>query len=202
MMAAALSVAVVVAATGHVPYVVPSVEEEKQRGRHGLRKISNLAVACQGSGYSFCNGKMKLNKDDVISEKFMRDHICLITAPRTPSKRVLCDFCRNFRGKGQKRLSKYQVMLLTPKELKQLREDLQKHQRDYRDDRRQSNRIYTTEDRYNFVYCERRKGDWMGEIKRDLYQQYNTRQSPQGRHRIYHGRPPVKHNPGFETKGH
>ena len=200
MMAAALSVAVVVAATGHVPYVVPSVEEEKQRGRHDQRKISNLAVACQGRGDSFCDRIMKLNENDVISEKFMRDHICLIRGKRIEDVRDWCAFCRDFRGKGQTPPPppKYQVMLLTPRKLKQLREDLEKHQGDYSDHQRQNNRIYTTEDRYNFVYCEQRNSYWRGYIKYGLYQQYNTQKS-QDLHRIYHGRPPVKHNPGFET---
>ena len=66
--------------------------------------------------------------NDVISRKFMRDHICLYRG-RPPFD--LDAFCRDFR-QGPPR---YQVMLLTNSNIRTLRNDLQSHQRDFYNDR-------------------------------------------------------------------
>lgn len=159
-----------------------------------------------GAGAEVCD-RLRLNANDVISQKFMKDHICLIrgTAPGN-----LEAFCRDFR-KGP---PVYQVLLLRQDELDQLRSDLTNHQNDFYNDRNMFRplhsgyglRHYTTDQPYSFIFCERPRGQsqWIGQLKSGYYQQY----IPQGPvrknervYKIYHGCRPVQQYPGFFEQG-
>ena len=146
-----------------------------------------------------------LNANDVISQKFMDDHICLVR--KSPPK-DLPAFCRDFR-RGQ---PKYQVMLLGTNSIKQLRYDLIRHQNDFYNDRSKFRPLnpgvgqvhYTTDQPYTFIYCELIRGRWIGRQKTGRYQQYipiGTAGNPQGVYKIYHGCPPVVSYPGFSQPG-
>ena len=136
--------------------------------------------------------------NDVISRKFMRDHICLYKG-RPPFD--LDAFCRDFR-QGPPR---YQVMLLTNSNIRTLRNDLQSHQRDFYNDRyglhplRQGISLYhyTTRNKYTFIYCEYGRG----KIRYGLYQQYVPVGTPGVPYQIFHGCPPVRVCPGFKQVG-
>ena len=161
----------------------------------------------KGNGDSACDRQRPINTDDVISQKFMRDHICLV---RKSPPNDLVAFCRDFR-KGQS-VPLYQVMLLSTDDIKQLRNDLMGHQGDFYNNRSMFRPLdtgaskvhYTTDQSYTFIYCELKQGKWNGKRKAGLYQQYipkGTAGNPQGVYKIFHGCPPVDVNPGFSQPG-
>ena len=162
-------------------------------------------VGTSGTGASVCD-RQKLNENDVIHQKFMDDHICLA---RYSAPSDLVAFCREFRP--SKPL--YQVMLLSTDGIKQLRNDLHGHQRDFYNDRflfrplntGESLIHYTTDQVYSFIYCEKSQGTWIAKLKNYRHQQYIPRgqfDEPEGIYQIYHGCPPVgEEYPGFSHPG-
>ena len=162
------------------------------------------STVTEGSGDSACD-RGKLNENDVISQKFMDDHICLV---RNSPPNDLAAFCRDFR-EGQ---PKYQVMLLSPDGIKQLRNDLKGHQNELYNDRLMFRPIlqgpseihYTTDKSFTYIYCERKQGRWNGKQKTDHYQLYipqGTDRNPEGVYQIYHGCHPIDFHPGFCKSG-
>lgn len=167
--------------------------------------VAPLLISVSGSGDSVCDRHIHLSNNDVISEKFMQDHICLIKS----SRRVPTDlkaFCRDFRREKEI----YQVMLLTPEDITQLREELKEHQNDFDNDRdkfrplrRQASLVhYTTDNTYNFIYCEQtKKRDWQGKRRGNEYLKYIPHGTPEGIYKIYHGCRPVTEHRGFRQSG-
>ena len=156
------------------------------------------------SGASACDSQT-LKANDVISQKFMKDHICLF---RNSPPIDFTAFCRDFR-KGH---SIYEVMLLSTDDMKQLHNDLKGHQMDFYNDRNllrplkpgDSKVHYTTDQSYTFIYCELIRGRWIGRQTTGRYQQYipkGTAGNPQGVYQIYHSCPPVTSRPGFRQNG-
>ena len=132
------------------------------------------AVAARGRGDIACDldAHRYLKEKDVISEKFMKDHICLI---RKSAPTDLEAFCRDFRQGPRK----YQVMLLNSVGIKQLRQELSRHQTDFDKDREnfrplrrnESSVHYTTDNAYTFIYCELTK-KWKGQHRSNEYHRY------------------------------
>ena len=176
--------------------------ETAARGRNGF---GGNRVGTSGTGASNCD-REELNKNDVISQKFMDDHICLL---RYYPPSDLVAFCREFRPSQPL----YQVMLLSPNGIKQLRIDLLGHQKDFYNDRFLFSPLhpvpsqihYTTDQYYNFIYCEQSQGTWIAKQKSGRYQQYVPRgkvDNPEGIYQIYHGCAPVgEEYPGFRHPG-
>ena len=184
----------------------PGTWEDDPRYRASLAMIYGpyAETAARGrsvSGASACDSQT-LKANDVISQKFMKDHICLF---RNSPPIDFTAFCRDFR-KGR---PIYQVMLLSTDDMKQLHNDLKGHQMDFYNDRnlfrpRTSKVHYTTDQPYTFIYCEQKQEKWIGCQKTGCYQQYvpkGTAGNPQGVYQIYHGCPPVTSRPGFRQNG-
>ena len=162
------------------------------------------STVMKGSGDSACDHQT-LNPNDVISQKFMDDHICLV---RNSPPTDLVAFCSHFRQNQPL----YQVMLLNTDDIKRLRHDLKGHQNDFYNDRDKFRPLhagagqvhYTTDQSYTFIYCELKQGKWNGKRKTGHYQQYipkGTAGNPQGVYKIYHGCRPVTSHPGFRQNG-
>lgn len=161
------------------------------------------AVATGGRGDTACDRNIhrRLEEDDVISEKFMKDHICLIRKDRPKNLEA---FCSDFRH-GQ---PVYQVMLLTRDDIKRLRKDLMRHQQDFYSDREKfrqkpSSVHYTTDDTYSFIDCKYAR-KWEGKLISNKYMQYiprGTSGKPEGIYKIYHGCQPVQEYLGFRQPG-
>ena len=186
----------------YLPYVPYGEQDEGATDLVGY-KYYNVLLG-KGSGDAACD-RQTLNPNDVISQKFYNDHICLI---RGSPPKDLTAFCRDFR---QGPLI-YQVMLLTTDDINRLRKDLQGHQNDFYNDRYLFRPLhpgaalahYTTDGTYSFIYCEEKKGTWIGKLKSNRYQQYvpqGTAGNPKGVYQIYHGCPPVVDYPGFKQDG-
>ena len=182
-------------------YLEYVLDGEKHEGAPDLVGYNLLG---KGSGDAACD-RQTLNPNDVISQKFYNDHICLL---RGSPPKDLTAFCRDFR---QGPLI-YQVMLLTTDDINRLRKDLQGHQNDFYNDRYLFRPLhpgaalahYTTDGTYSFIYCEEKKGTWIGKLKSNRYQQYvpqGTAGNPKGVYQIYHGCPPVVDYPGFKQDG-
>ena len=171
-------------------------------GLLGAAALLISAVTASGSGDGACI-HVWVRENDVISEKFMKDHICLIKNARS-APTDLEAFCRDFRPDQPK----YQVMLLTSKDIAQLRNDLKGHQEDFHNDRekfrplrKQASLVhYTTDNTYNFIYCEQTK-KWQGKRKGNEYLRYIPHGAPEGMYKIYHGCPPVRNYKGFRQSG-
>ena len=188
--------------TSAVPY--PGTQEDSLSYRAYLRMIYSPHAEIEERGDSACD-RSHLNKNDVISQKFMDDHICLYR--RSPPSNLEA-FCRDFRQGPPI----YQVMLLDTDDIKTLRNDLINHQKDFYNDREGFRPLhpgvslyhYTTGNRYNFIFCEENRGKWSAYRKSGFYQQYipsGTCGKPEGIYKIYHGCPPVKTCPGFRQNG-
>ena len=155
--------------------------------------------------------KQTLNKNDVISQKYMDDHICLIAPGKNPpsGKKEILAFCDDFRTDQ----GLYQVMMVSNKQLKALRKDIENHQDDFKNDREHFRPIkrgasdvhYTTENTYDFIECERTQGEKpSGKKMNGYYAQYipmGPREGKNSKYQIYHGCPPVRNNPGFRRDG-
>ena len=174
-------------------------------GPYGTSGLGGNRVGKSGTGTSACDHQ-ELNENDVIHQKFMDDHICLV---RFSPPSDLVAFCRDFRP----REPLYQVMLLTSHGIRQLRDDLLGHQKDFYNDRYLFSPLrkglslihYTTDQYYNFIYCEQSEGTWIAKQKSGRYQQYVPRGKkdyPEGIYQIYHGCAPVSEGyPGFSHPG-
>ena len=187
----------------------PGAWEEDPRYRAYLAMIygPGAETAARGrsaTGADACD-RGTLNANDVISQTFMDNHICL--ARKSPPEDFPA-FCRDFR-QGQ---PKYQVMLfstsLRTPSIKQLRDDLRRHQNDFYNDRERFRPLnpgagqvhYTTDHPYTFIYCEQIRGRWIGG-QITGYQQYIPIGTAEGVYKIYHGCPPVESYPGFRQTG-
>ena len=182
---------------------VPEYDEGAASFVAGYRGFNVLAAVKKGD--SVCD-RRTLHAEDVISQKFYDDHICLL---RKGPPEDLSAFCRDFR-RGQ---PIYQVMLLTVHDIKQLRSDLQKHQNDFYNDRESFRPVlngpsevhYTTQGTYTFIYCQKNKNRWIGKQKKGRYMQYIPKGpggNQEGKYQIYHGCPPVTTYPGFKQPGY
>ena len=146
--------------------------------------------------------RARLPWNDVISQKFYVDHICRIRGPiRRYTSSSLSTFCRDFR-RGP---PVYQLMLLTDYDINRLRNDLQGHQNDFFNDRNDlrpnpSRVHYSTDDTYDFIYCQRTRGTWIGYQRSNQYQRYVPR-AYSTLYQIYHGCRPVTTYPGFRQNG-
>ena len=148
---------------------------------------------------------VSLPSNDVISQKFYKDHICRIKGSiKRYTGKSLSTFCGGFRQGPPI----YQLMLLTDSGINRLRDDIRVHQNDFfndRDDLRPNpSRVhYTTDSTYDFIYCEKTGGMWSGYQKRDQYQRYVPRAADGNSrlYRIYHGCRPVTTYPGFRRNG-
>lgn len=146
--------------------------------------------------------RQQLMEDDVISNKFMEDHICLIGTSAPTDLRA---FCRDFRH-GQ---PVYQVMLLEKEDIKRLRKDLKGHQEDFYNDRtkfrpllkKESLVHYTTDGTYTFIYCDLNYKNWKAKRKSNEYLRYIPYGTPKGIYKIYHGCHPVQKYSGFRQLG-
>ena len=201
-----LCLVVLVAAAAAVPF--PGSEQEKALYKVFLESLrsnmlpSSPVGASAATGDSACDRNMNLNSGDRISQKFYDDHICLVRG--SPPKDVNA-FCRDFRN-----LPLYQVLIVNPTQLKQLRNDLGGHQVQFYENRQHyapvktslpSTMYFYTNDKYNFIECR----DYKGKKLSGQYQLYvprGTKGNPKGNYQIYHGCAPRATKPsGFGVPG-
>ena len=140
----------------------------------------------------------KLNPNDEISEKFYFDHICVL---KNGIPRDLAGFCNDFRSN----VPLNHVMMLTKNELKQLRKDLQGHQAEFHQLQAQFAPIpslihFYTNNKYDFVECDRRGSRPKGKRLNDYYGRYVPRAAA-NKYQIYHGCAPSRTRPGFHAPG-
>ena len=128
----------------------------------------------------------KLNPNDEISEKFYSDHICVL---KNGVPRDLVGFCNDFRSN----VPLNHVMMLNKNELKQLRKDLQGHQAEFR--QLQAHFVFYTNNKYDFVECDRRGSRPKGKKLNDYYGRYIPRDAA-NKYQIYHGCAPSRTRPG------
>ena len=182
----------------------PGAWEDDPGYRAYLAMIYGPYAQTAARGDSACDHGT-LNANDVISQKFMDDHVCLF---RNSPPNDLPAFCRDFRPSQPL----YQVMLLSANSIKQLRNDLKGHHNDFYNDRDRFRPLhegasqvhYTTDQSYTFIYCELKQGKWNGQRKTGRYQQYipiGTAGNLKGVYKIYHGCPPVTSRPDFRQNG-
>ena len=184
----------------------PGSEEDNLLYQQFYGDIESTDVEIQAAaGDAACDRKYKLTGNDVISKKFFDDHICL---QRGGYPTDLAAFCNDFR-QGQ---PLYQVMVITPPELTQLRNDLTSMQVQFYRERAKvppllnppSQIHFYSRDRYDFINCEYKTGFWKGKKLSGRYNQYipkGTPGNPEATYQIYHGCPPVTSRPGDSAPG-
>ena len=147
-------------------------------------------------GAASCDLSYRPPANDYISQKFFDDHIC-VHHGFPPSD--ITKFCREFRPE----IPLYQVMILTPRELGILRNDIRANQKLYESYRNdfppQLNppsrvHFYTTDTYLLFYECEFVNGAWRGYKVSNRYQVFIPRGSAEP-YQIYHGCPPSRTRP-------
>jgi hypothetical protein len=202
----------ITACTGGRPF--PGSKQENALFREFLKNRGHTLPsdsqerAGGNKGDFMCDRNTRLPLSDEISQKFYEDHICLVRNNNDLKKMDLTAFCRDFR-KGQ---PLYQVMLLSPAGIRELRNDIASKQGLFMSENKKfpplkappSGIHFYTDDQYTFIECKQSGSTWKGKQLSNRYQQYipkGTPGNPGGQYQIYHGCPPVKTKPGTSAAG-
>ena len=160
-------------------------------------KMNLTAPAPQPRGRATtCDLSYRPPANDYISQKFFNDHICVHHGyPPSDIKK----FCREFRPE----IPLYQAMILTPRGLGILRNDIRANQKLYESYRKDFSpqkpppsgvHFYTTDTYLLFYECEYVNGAWKGRKLSNRYQVFIPKGSAEP-YQIYHGCPPSKTRP-------
>lgn len=162
----------------------------------------DLAIA----GDAACDREKRVDPGDTISQDYFDDNICLVHGGQP---QYLRDFCSDFRPPGSFR---YYVLIATPQDLTNLRNDLNSHQNSFQENYymlpptiSRPDISFYSDRRYLWVECAEQSGQWIATRRPGYYVRYIPRgtsgNAANGTFQIDTACTPVLHKPGFNSSG-